>query len=302
MEIYNAIFMNWTTASLSAPRYNLAGVSINNKVLFAGGTPASSVVDIFDILMGSWTSFPNGLSIPREYCRGSTINDIALFASHSTSLFVDIYNASTHSWNVSPNVLSMARVQLTVTSVGLFAVFAGGCNSDASVVYNSVDIYNYISNSWTSSAMSISRIGHVCLGSGSSLVCLGSSMYSEIVDFYDTIASSWTTSSLSIGRKFLAGAVVGCKAIFAGGYNSQGAPISTVDIYDFNVKNWVSVVGLSVPRGDLASAAIGNAVYFGPGISLAGAFSSYVDVIVFPMGCPAGYGVIFCFSNRRFIR
>ena len=131
-------FTRSTPTGLSTARAYLAGASVGNYALFAGGYNSGykSEVDAYDSSLTRST--PTGLSTARAYLAGASVGNYALFAggnnSSNDSSVVDAYDSSlTRS---TPTGLSTRRNNLAGASVGNYALFAGGNNSsnDSSVV------------------------------------------------------------------------------------------------------------------------------------------------------------------------
>ena len=121
-----------TSTALSEARYSLAGASVGDYALFAGGHISSSRFYTVDAYSTSLTrSIPTCLSAGRYSLAGASVGDYALFAGGNTgssgSSVVDAYNTSlTRS---IPTALSAARDDLAGASVGSYALFAGGLGS-----------------------------------------------------------------------------------------------------------------------------------------------------------------------------
>ena len=120
-------------------RNGLAGTSVGNYALFAGGSGNSNVVDAYDTSLTRST--PTALSVARRSLAGASVRAYALFAGGSASgdasNVVDAYDTSlTRS---TPTSLSAARENLTGASVGGYALFAGGYASDNAS--NVIDVY-----------------------------------------------------------------------------------------------------------------------------------------------------------------
>lgn len=136
-----------TAQYLSKARYALAGASVGNYAIFAGGCTSNSAGTAFvalnnvDAYNGSLTkSTPSSLSTSRYYLAGAHIGDYALFAGGFSSAAVDAYDASlTRSL---PTALSQSRGLIAATEIGDYAIFAGGCNSGYGSHYNTVDAYD----------------------------------------------------------------------------------------------------------------------------------------------------------------
>lgn len=85
-------------ASLSIARYSLVAASTINKVIFAGGIPTGTVVDIYDVPTGTWNSTATGagqLSVGRTWLAGGATGNKIIFAG---GMYVDIYTQY-HSYN-----------------------------------------------------------------------------------------------------------------------------------------------------------------------------------------------------------
>lgn len=82
--------------------------------------------------------------------------------------------------------------------------------------------------------------------------------------------SQWTFDNLTAPRYRMGAAVLGTKAYFAGGENSVGAAVSTIQVYDVNNEGWDTSISLnlSVPRMHPACVAAGSKVFFAGGINL----------------------------------
>ena len=132
-----------TPTALSVSRSSLAGASVGDYALFAGGYDDfyRSTVDAYDTSLTRST--PTALSVRRADLTGASVGNYALFAggyrgSSSYSDAVDAYDTSlTRS---TPTALSAARYGLAGASVGNYALFAGGYGSP-SAYKNTVDAY-----------------------------------------------------------------------------------------------------------------------------------------------------------------
>ncbi|HAQ20880.1 MAG TPA: hypothetical protein DCR40_16855 [Prolixibacteraceae bacterium] len=91
----------------------------------------------------------------------------------------------------------------------------------------------------------------------------------------------WTYDKLSAPRYRMGAAVLGTKAYFAGGANSAGVAVSTIQVYDVKNEAWDTSIplNLSVPRMHLACVAAGSKVFFAGGVNLNNmALFSEVDI------------------------
>ena len=180
-----------TPTVLSASREYLAGASVGNYALFAGGSRGSSThfatVDAYDSSLTRST--PTALGTARGYLAGASVGNYALFAGgqidNSTySATVDAYDSSlTRS---TPTALSAARGHLAGASVGNYALFAGGYGSS---YVATVDAYDSSLTRSTPTALSTTRsslagasVGNYALFAGGSR---GSGTHFATVDAYE---------------------------------------------------------------------------------------------------------------------
>ena len=144
-KVYGDTVTRTTPAALSAARYALAGASVGDYALFAGGSGPSSVVDAYDTDLTR--TIPTALSAARSFLAGTSINNYALFAGGnigSPSAVVDAYDDNLT--RTTPTALSTARFSLAGASVGEHALFAGGY---AGSVTSVVDAYsNFVSSTY----------------------------------------------------------------------------------------------------------------------------------------------------------
>jgi hypothetical protein len=93
--------------------------------------------------------------------------------------------------------------------------------------------------------------------------------------------SQWTYDNLSAPRYRMGAAVLGTKAYFAGGENSSGQPVSTIQVYDAKNEGWDTSIplNLSVPRMHPACVAAGSKIFFAGGVNMnTEALFSQVDI------------------------
>ena len=130
--------------ALRTAKQDLAGASVGNYALFAGGynngTSSDSTVDAYNSSLTRST--PSALRTARRNLAGASVGNYALFAggtttNGSTDSTVDAYNSSlTRS---TPSALGTARSHLAGASVGKYALFAGGYGSDCKSEVNAYE-------------------------------------------------------------------------------------------------------------------------------------------------------------------
>jgi hypothetical protein len=193
--------------TLSQARENLALATAGNKILFAGGFLASSVIP--------------------EKSR------------------VDIYDIVNNTWSTAE--LSQARYNLGVAVHQNKIFFAGGNYSSSSLLELPswwIDIYNAASNSWTQDSLSVAR-APVGVSAGDKVIFAGGgatdfNSVSAIADVYDATSNFWSTATLSFGRKIYAATTIGTKAFFAGGEYPNDGLTNKIDIYDASSEAWTT--------------------------------------------------------------
>ena len=81
VDMYNSATGAWTTAQLSVARSSLAGTSVGNLAIFAGGYN-SKVVDLYNSATGAWSTAQ--LSVARYSLAATSVGNLAIFAGGST--------------------------------------------------------------------------------------------------------------------------------------------------------------------------------------------------------------------------
>jgi Kelch motif/Galactose oxidase, central domain len=174
--------------------------------------------------------------------------------------------------------LSQARLGMAVASAGNKIVFAGASlsavNGSSVPDYGSsrVDIYDMITQTWSTAELSEKRSDIAAVAAGNKIFFaggrLGDGAFDQLystVDIYDVSSNSWSVASLSEPRAYIAAATVGNKVFFAGGeYNANYNTTNRVDIYDLSSNAW-STATLSEPRAYISAVTVNNKVYFAGG-------------------------------------
>jgi hypothetical protein len=264
-----------TPTSLSQARYYLAGASIGDYALFAGGKDGTTNHNVVDAYTSSLVrSTPTALSVTRRVLAGASVGDYALFAGgwNGTTYYnvVDAYNSSLT--RTTPTGLSQARWYLAGASIGDYAIFAGGNTGSAS---NVVDAYTSSLVRSTPTALSQARWYLAGASIGDYAIFAGgyTGSASNVVDAYNSSLTRTTPTPLSVSRLDLAGASVGDYALFAGGWNYT-TYYNVVDAYNSSLTR-TTPTGLSQARSNLAGASIGDYALFAGGYT--GSASNVVD-------------------------
>lgn len=281
---------------LSEGRYRGVGKAvIGTKAFFAGGYHDSIMSDHVDILeMNTRTMTTATLSEGRNEVAGAALRHIAMFFGGfaartgsprgSPSNVVDIYNNETNAWShttLGGAQQSEARGLGAATGVGDVILFAGG-HTLANAEIDEVDIYNIVTEVWTTATLSVGRcclaaasVGTIALfaGGGTSankckINCNENGAHSGVVDLYNSADGTWSTATLSEARSFPASATHGTKAFFGGG-DITPMPLESkrVDIYDSATGAWSTTDFPSQEKTLMAAAASGRAVLFYGGVN-----------------------------------
>jgi hypothetical protein len=122
VDIYNSNTGAWSTAVLSVPRFALAAASVGNVALFAGGVSGGALLWCKEHVWRSW----------------AYIHGVVLSACER---------------------LSVSRYFLPPASTCCLIRSAAGSQSDPTIPFNVVDIYNVITGLWSTAVLSVARYG-----------------------------------------------------------------------------------------------------------------------------------------------
>jgi N-acetylneuraminic acid mutarotase len=178
--------------------------------------------------------------------------------------------------------LSKSRALIEAATAGTKILFAGGMDSSQSAS-SRVDIYDYVSNIWSTAELSEARIGMASATIGTKIFFAGGKKSNDMdgtltskVDIYDASTGSWSTAELSQARTGMAAVTLGELVFFAGGDQHNTTVSDQVDIYNSATNTW-STASLSEPRSDLEATVLGDKVYFAGGIHYSGASDAYAS-------------------------
>jgi len=175
-------------------------------------------------------------------------------------------------------ILSRKSANMNIVSAGNKILFTGGHYEDTlnflgGFASRRVDLYDIVTQTWSTAELSIPRKAMAAAVSGTKVVFAGGGDHNDswfnkdyaTVDIYDASTNTWTIDSLSTARWGLAGQSIGNKVFFAGGYNGYYcATLNVVDVFDLTTNSW-STTSLSADRYFLSAETIGNKIYFAGG-------------------------------------
>jgi hypothetical protein len=265
----------WTTTYLTDGTIRMGASTLGNKAYFAGGAVISSSnwvdtdkVEIYDMETGTWQM--DYLSEAREYTTGVSGKDKVFFAGGMIfpvpTSKVDMFD----SWGFLGSAeLSVPRFAISAVSNDSLVLFAGGANAVLNINYDVVDIYNIMTDEWSTDQLSEPRGGMGSAVAGDLAFFAGGDNaggFSARVDIYHFSTGTWDTASLSLARNFIGATTVQNKVIFAGGMSLYG-PTNRVDIYNTESGEWTTA-SLSLARGFFNGQAVtvcGKAYFVGNG-------------------------------------
>lgn len=229
--------------NLSIARKDILTASAGNKILFAGGISSispfviSSRVDIYDMASQTWSMAE--LSLGRVDMAVAVVGTKIFFAGGFNNLGkpssrVDIYDASVNTWSTAE--LSIARGDIGAASADNKVLFAGGWDGDYNNdygIFDIVDIYNAITNIWSTSHLSEPNAYPSATVLNHKIYFAGRFTSSK-VDIYDALSNLWSVISKSEPSGFMATIGTGNTIFWAGGeVITNGVYISNkVEMYD----------------------------------------------------------------------
>lgn len=229
---------------LSSARMGIKCAAAGNKILYIGGWHDGAnywnepvPVDIFDISANSWSQHslvPENPSFTyyRFGAAIATVGNKILFAGggdpigDNQTARVDIFDASSDSWSF--NYLSAARSGLAASTAGDKVLFAGGFGYPDGRnwgEFNTVDIYDTSTNTWSVATLSQARSDLSATTAGSKIYFAGGHaglQTSKIIDIYNAVSNTWSVASLNQPRAGLAGISTEEKIFWAGGHYFDG--------------------------------------------------------------------------------
>jgi hypothetical protein len=244
-----------------------------NKILFAGGwTPyTNSRVDIYDIANNTWSASElTGFSYRTDFAVASAGNRV-FFAGGGDALGdiqtprVDIYDASLNSWSTAE--LSLPRQGIAAASAGNKVIFAGGGglnNVGDWINYTRVDLFDIITNTWSTANLSEGRMDLSATAAGNKIYLSGGKTNNSVsgrIDIFDVATNTWDTTHLLEPKMHMASIAVGNNIYWAGGSNNQWINSNNVEIRD--ISTGLSSMDCGLPKfGHSAVQKNDNIVFF----------------------------------------
>ena len=252
VDIYDITTQSWSTAELSEGRFDISAIAAGNKIFFAGGeigdgTFPTKTVDIYDASTNTWSVAV--LSEPGKRMATAAAGNKVFFAGGEGGVAassrinraetVDIYDLNTKTWSVAH--LSEPRSSgISAVAVNDKVYFAGGeswFGMDNWFYTDKIDIYDIISNSWSTSTLYEEKAGFAAISAGDKIFWAGGATgnhqtwhLSCVVEIKDVNAGTSSINYLSNPGAYAAVVKDGKIVFFAGG--------NTFDIYDLTTGTW----------------------------------------------------------------
>ena len=184
------------------------------------------------------------------------------------------------------------RYGFSVAAAANKIVFAGGVSADEPYGSSKVDIYDMITQTWSTANLSVPRFYITAIAAGNKILFAGGfsgeigdlEYYHSTVDIYDATTNTWSVDSMNKRCYGMSAATVGNKVLFAGGYvqfvNDNTTTYGwsyTVELYDISTKTW-STSYLNETKEGISAVTLNNKVYLAGGRSRSSKYSDKVDI------------------------
>lgn len=271
VDAYDVDLTRTTPDILTVGRSDLAATSIENYALFGGGNRGTGntnipAVNAYDVNLTHIRATNLTYQVSRSV--GTSIGEYAIFVGGSD---VNAYDASlvqTVPTRLGHNGGSSAGA----TSIGGYALFGGGYWYSSGNYYTDMVVAYDTNLTRTTPAVLSSARGNTATSNGKYAIFGSSSVY----DVYDENLIHKTTINTGVAGTATATSV-GQYMIFAGGGDSSGSTIATVNVFDGNL-TYSTGTDLYMARGGLAATSIRNYALFGGGVTQA-ASNTYTGVV-----------------------
>jgi hypothetical protein len=204
---------------------------------------------------------------------------------------IDVFNATTGTFTAT--TLPHVPGDAVVTAGSDKVLFAGGTMIDLANGWSpfadgrtTVDLFDTTTGQWSTANLSQSRLLMTTASVGEKAIFAGGLAWtsasgdgpaSDAIDIYNARTGQWSTATLSQPRVGMVSAVVGGKAILAGGRNFATGASSAVDIYDSATGLWSTS---TLPAGTDLEQSFG---YASPAIAAGGKalFSTGSEILIY---------------------
>ncbi len=244
------------------PRYYPTGLTVGDKVIFAGGfedTGYSSRVDILDTKTNLQTTAE--LSIPRMHIAAVAVNDKVYFAGGVTTndqltSRIDIYDSKNNVWTTDE--LSVPRFFVAGAAIGNKIFFGGGSTDpNRAACSKIVDIFDISTRSWSVASLKEHGLALSVVSTGQEIYFAGGDYdcRRREIDVFTAATNTWTTMPLAEPRAYLTSAYFDDFAFWAGGYQLDQKPSPVIQILNVITTN-ISFHKLTSPVAGFKSKAL----------------------------------------------
>ena len=198
VERYDPVTNEWETLNpLSVPRAGLAVAVLKDKIYAIGGAGLTSV-EVYDSTTGQWSAGP---SLPSEVVYGTAVSfgdKIFLIGGGGANLAglnqTLEFDLETNQWSQKAPMPTARFGLKSVVYEGKIWVLGGG---DEGQYFNSVEIYDPTSNSWTTGpSLTTNRLfpatwvieDRIYLAGGRA----SQSNYHDSIEVFDSVSNQWT--------------------------------------------------------------------------------------------------------------
>jgi hypothetical protein len=298
VDIYDVVTQSWSTAELSVGRYAMATAAAGNKIFFGGGevgdgTWPVATVDIYDVATNSWTV--DHLSQAGNSIAAASVGNKVLFAGGdqgfngtpgiaNRAMQVDIYDLGTATWSTA-QLSEWKRGGHAAVTVNDKIYFAGGeaWLNNSWFASNRVDIYDHISNTWSTSFMQEGKIAFASINVGNKIYWAGGHTGSFPAVYKSCVVEITDINTGNSALEYLFGpgewwSGVGRNAVVKDNkiifYRDSGSDSNKFDIYDVASNTWsIGVLPQSISEASIIS--VNNTIYIA-GANINGAVSNQV--------------------------
>lgn len=274
----------WTSLPpMPHPRSELAAAVVDGWIYVVGGFGGSAQVECFHPASGTWATapdLPQGVHHP-----GVASLDGVLYVAGG---YADAGPATDALWAFSPESgvweartpMSTARGALGLAAVdGRLLYAVGGAEERlGGSVTGAVEIYDPVTDTWSSGASMPTPREHLAVTSGDGIVyAIGGrangdegDQHAAAVEAYDPATEAWEAlPPLPTPRGGFTGVYVSGHVIVMGG-ERRTTTFDAVDAFNVATGEWTSLPPMPTARHGVATAVIGNTIYAIGGSTVAG--------------------------------
>ena len=274
VDVYDVTAGTWTAATPADHPIGPRGVVIGHTAYFARDCRDCdlSVIDVYDARTDTWSVLQTPSPDRGIGLRLTTLGGrIAVTEYYGPQSVAYVFDTRSRQWKTAE--FAVPRDDPKRIVVGDKLILAGGWLDNQRRASDSVDVYDAPLHAGHSARLSAPRWdpAHAVIDDNIAVIaggCTGTRSDcnpSDAVDVYDALSDTWTAAQLSAARYGIATAVVGTKAILAGGCIRESHRCDQasdhVDIYDASTKRWRSTT-LPRPRFYLGAVTVGSEALF----------------------------------------